>query len=157
MVKKILIITLIFSVVAAVLFAHDITGKDIVNRGNMVVLDGTLQYESPDWYLYTEDVSYLLHFGNREYQETTGIVLEDGIRCEIKGVVEGSDIAVISATIDGKSYAFRNDDGTPLWAGRGRRLSMNKSRECMDDARRLCRYGRGYNRYGSSGYQKRGN
>lgn len=154
MVKKIFIITLIFSVVAAALFAHDITGKDIVDKGSMVALDGTLRHESPEWYLYTEDGSYLLHFGNREYLEATGIVLEDGIRCEIEGLVAGSDIAVISATIDGKSYAFRNDDGTPLWAGRGRRLSMNKRRECMEDARRLRRDERRYDQYGSSGFQK---
>jgi hypothetical protein len=157
MVKKILLITLVFSVVAAALFAHDITGKDIVDRGSMIAVAGTLRYDGLEWYLDTDDGSYLLHFGNREYLESTGIELEGGVSCEIEGLAEGSDIAVISATIDGNSYAFRDDDGTPLWAGRGQGLSRNERRECVQDVHRLRREKSEYHRYGSGGSKKRGN
>jgi hypothetical protein len=130
MVKKILIISMVLVFGAAALFAHDVTGRDVVDSGALVTLEGTLRYESPEWYLDTQEGSYLLHFGNRGYLESTGIPIEDGKKLSVEGFAEGSDIAVVSASADGKTYSFRNRDGVPFWAGRGNRYAKNGEDGC---------------------------
>ena len=135
MVKKILIISMLLVFGAAALFAHDVTGRDVVDRdvvdsGSLVTLEGSLRYESPEWYLDTEGGSYLLHFGNRGYLESTGIPIEDGKKLSVEGFVQGSDITVVSASADGKVYSFRDRDGVPFWAGRGRRYAKNGEDGC---------------------------
>ena len=130
MVKKILIISMVLVFAAAVLFAHDVTGREVVETGEMTVLEGTLRYESPVWYLDTEEGSYLLHFGNRGYLESTGIPIEDEKKISVEGFAEGNDIVVVSASADGKTYSFRDPDGVPFWAGRGKRYAKNEEYGC---------------------------
>lgn len=130
MVKKILIISMVLVFGAAALFAHDVTGRDVVGSGELVTIEGTLRYESPEWYLDTEVGSYLLHFGNRSYLESTGITLEEGSEISVEGFAQGNDIAVVSAAADGKTYSFRDKDGVPFWAGRGNRYAKNGEDGC---------------------------
>jgi len=72
-----------------------------------------------EWYIDTEQGSYMLHLGNHSFVTETGVELADGKQCKVEGFYSGEDIAVISITVDGKTYRFRNQDGTPLWAGSG--------------------------------------
>ena len=128
--KKILIVAMVLLFGAAALFAHDITGRDFTDSDELIVLKGTLRYESPEWYLDTEDGSYLLHFGNRDYLESTGIQGEDGKDLSVEGFVRGNDVLVASAAADGKVYSFRDNDGVPFWAGRGKRFARNGDDGC---------------------------
>jgi hypothetical protein len=126
--KKILIVSLVIVLGAAlvgasILVAHDLNGRDVVETGEMTALEGTLRYDASEWYLDTNDGSYLLHFGNRAYLEKTGMDLEEGERISVDGFAEGSDIAVVSVKSDGETFIFRNADGTPRWAGRGERYA----------------------------------
>lgn len=142
MVKKILIVSLVLVFGAAVLFALDFTGRDLVGIGEPVTLEGTLRSEDNEWYLDTTDESYLLHFGPRDYLESMEIPIEEGEAVSVEGFQKGSDVAVVSVAVDGKTYALRDADGMPLWAGRGRRLAQKDGYGCRHEFSRNDR-GRG--------------
>jgi hypothetical protein len=135
MLKKNLLITLTVIFVASVtlLFADELRGKDIINSGPLETLQGTLQYNSPEWYLETENLTYQLHFGNREYLDSSGIKLRNRERINIEGVVLHDDVVVYTATVDGKTYRFRDRDGAPFWAGRGNQKERHECEECGKD------------------------
>lgn len=136
MLKKILLITLtvIFVASMTLLFADELRGKDIIDSGKLETFQGTLKYNSPEWYLETENHTYQLHFGNREYLETSGIELRNRERVKIEGVVLGDDVVVYNATVEGKTYRFRDRDGSPLWAGRGNQRERWECEECDKDS-----------------------
>ena len=73
MLKKILIITVVMVLGASLLFAENLTGRDIVKTGAFTAAAGTLKYESPEWNIFTKDGSYHLHFGNKNHLSYTGI------------------------------------------------------------------------------------
>ena len=145
--KKILIVSLVMVLGAAllgasILAAHELTGRDVVSDGTAATLEGTLRYEAAEWYLDTDDGSFLLHLGNRDYLESSGVNLEEGAVIEADGFRTGSDVAVVSIRKDGKTFIFRDPDGTPKWAGRGERYARDGLRSggecagCEDDIRR---------------------
>jgi hypothetical protein len=119
MLKKILIVTLVMALGASVLFAESFTGRNIVKEGSFTTINGTLRYDGVEWYLTTDDGTYQLHFGNKSYLSSTGIELEAGKNCEVDGIASGKEVVVVSATMNGKSYSFRDENGVPLWAGNG--------------------------------------
>ena len=121
MLQKLLIITLVMVLGASFLFAENLTGRDLVKEGVFITSNGTLKYECPEWFLSTKDGPYQLHFGNKNYRSSTGIELVEGKQCKIEGIAAGKDIAVVSASMEGKTYTFRDKNGYPLWAGEGNR------------------------------------
>jgi hypothetical protein len=123
--KKILIVALLMVLGASLLFADSLTGRDIVEEGIFTTLQGNLISEGTEWYLKTEQGTYQLHFGNRNYLSSIGIELADGVHCTIDGIVSDKDVAVAEATLEGKIYSFRDENGTPLWAGEGNRRNIN--------------------------------
>lgn len=127
MLKKILIVSLVMAVSAALLFGSDVTGRDLVDKGAVVTRKGILQYEDLEWYLLTENESYQLHFGPRDYLSQTGLELEKGNRITIVGFSSGTDIAVIEAAGREKSYHFRDENGRPFWAGNGMRKRQEEN------------------------------
>jgi hypothetical protein len=148
MVKKILIVSLVLvfgasMLGASMLLAHDFTGRDLVGIGEPVTLEGTLRSEDNEWYLDTTDESYLLHVGPRDYLESKKIPIEEGEAVSVEGFQKDSDVAVVSMAVDGKTYALRDADGMPLWAGRGRRLAQKDGYGCRHEFSRNDR-GRGF-------------
>ena len=123
--KKILLITLFFVLGASLVFADSLTGRDMVEEGGYMTLQGILKSKRTEWYLTTESVTYQLHFGNRNYLSSTGIELADGVHCTIDGIVSDKDVAVAKATMEGRTYSFRDENGKPLWAGEGSRRNLN--------------------------------
>ena len=97
------------------------SGKSVVETGTLDNLSGTLSYDGSEWYLDTGKDLYILHLGNSAFVESTGIDLREGQPIDVRGYVDGDEIAVASARIDSQVYTFRSEDGTPLWAGNGRR------------------------------------
>ena len=128
MFKKILIVSLVMAVSAALLFRSDVTGRDLVDKGAVVTRQGILQHEDLEWYLLTENISYQLHFGPRDYLSQTGLELEKGNRITIVGFSSATDIAVVEAADGEKSYHFRNENGRPFWAGNGMRKRQEENR-----------------------------
>ncbi len=88
--------------------------------GTLRTLSGTLASDDTEWYLDSADGRYLLHLGNSSYVEQTGLVLEAGETAVVEGIVDADEVSVVSLEIDGKTFAFRSEDGRPLWAGGGR-------------------------------------
>jgi hypothetical protein len=130
------------------------SGRIVVEKGNVADVKGTLRYDGSEWYLDTDDGSYILHFGNSAYVESTGMELQAEDPAEVRGFVSGEEIAVISAVHDAQIYTFRDEDGTPLWAGRGRR----EGRIAEQDGSRggsAGTGGRGQGRQGNQGGQGR--
>jgi hypothetical protein len=100
--------------------ASNRTGRDIADIGTVRTLTGTLSNDGTEWYLDTSDRRFLLHMGNASYVEQTGIALEAGQEALVKGLVDAVEVSVVSIQLDGQTYAFRSEDGRPLWAGNGR-------------------------------------
>lgn len=107
-------------------------GRDFVRLGEFGNISGTLKPDRGEWFLQTEELLYEIHLGDHEHRAKTGIKLEEGKKGEVTGYIyaqEGSeiiDVAVCTIVLDGKEYRFRNDDGTPLWRGRGGREAHGK-------------------------------
>jgi hypothetical protein len=80
---------------------------------------GTLAEEGGVWTLETGKAAYVLHFGNWAYLAGTGMPLEKGKAVTVEGSVFDDDIVVFTANLEGKTYAFRDKNGVPLWAKYG--------------------------------------
>ena len=105
---------------SAVAPASERTGRDVADAGTLRTISGTLSSDDAEWYLDTGDGRFLLHLGNTSYVEQTGLVLEAGETAVVRGIVDADEVSVVSLEIDGKTFAFRSEDGRPLWAGGGR-------------------------------------
>jgi hypothetical protein len=99
--------------------AESLSGRDIADRGSKVSLSGTLVEENGEWSLKTADRIYAVHLGNYTILYPKGINLKDGDSASVSGFLVGEDLSAIKLTSKGATYAFRQEDGTPLWAGRG--------------------------------------
>jgi len=96
-------------------------GRSVVETGEPLSLTGRLESRDSEWFLNHDGTRYALHLGNTRYVESTGIRLREGADVEVRGFADGEEVAVVSILVDGRRFAFRGEDGTPLWAGRGRR------------------------------------
>ncbi len=100
-------------------------GRDFVVLGKPAELAGTLLTEFGEWFLAVNGIIHELHLGDHAHRADTGIKLEEGKPAEVTGFLyarEGDDtvdVAVCVISLDGEEYRFREDDGTPLWRGRG--------------------------------------
>ena len=95
-------------------------GRSVAETGKLADLSGSLDSRDSEWYLVTEQARWALHLGNISYVESTGIQLRPGAPVKVRGFVDGEEVAVVTILIDGQLFAFRTEDGVPLWAGRGR-------------------------------------
>jgi len=98
-----------------------IRGRDIANNAPLTTISGVLEEKDAEWYLKSGSTTYSLHIGNHEYRDSTGIKLEPGKNASVKGFTKNTDVAVASITMDNQEYRFRDDNGRPLWAGKGNR------------------------------------
>jgi hypothetical protein len=99
-------------------------GRSVAETGRLADLSGSLDRQGTEWYLVMEEARLALHLGNTRYVESTGIQLQEGAPAKVRGFVDGQEVAVVSIQLDGRLYAFRTQDGVPLWAGRGRRAAV---------------------------------
>ncbi len=93
--------------------------RDVSERGAIQTLEGTLAYDDSEWYLETEGDRYALDLGDHDFLESNGIALREGSRAEVRGFVDGDEIAPVSVDSDGNRYTLRGEDGPPPWAGKG--------------------------------------
>ncbi len=120
MVKKITLI-LLGSLMTVGLYAHDLTGKEVVEKGRYSVLSGTLKVDEDELYIDTDKGTYLIHIGPEWYAEEIGFPQTTGKSARVKGFVEDQDISPTTIAVDGKTYIFRDRSGRPGWGGRGNR------------------------------------
>jgi hypothetical protein len=105
--------------------ASRLYGRDYVSMGTLGVLSGVLFEENDEWYLKANNGTYALHIGNHSYREETGIDLKADKNIDVTGFIYKNDVSVCTIVIEGKEYRFRDDDGRPKWAGRGRGRNRN--------------------------------
>jgi hypothetical protein len=91
--------------------------SSILDTGIRSSLTGTLSYQAPEWYLAAAEGRYVLRLGNARYVESTGIVLEEGVRATVRGFLADGELTVVAVELGGREYAFRTEEGRPLWAG----------------------------------------
>jgi hypothetical protein len=100
-------------------------GRSVAASGQLVDLAGILETQNAEWYLNQQGTRYLLHLGNARYVESSGIPLQEGATVQVRGFAAADEVAVVSVTVGGQRFEFREENGTPLWAGRGRRAGGN--------------------------------
>ncbi len=122
MTKKTLFILIILLITAGV-FASDseLTGREIASKGSIRILEGTFEIEDSEWYLRTENNFYIVHKGPDWYTEEIGFLPPEGKLVVVEGFVLEEVISPCTITSKGTLYAFRSQDGDPLWGGRGNR------------------------------------
>jgi hypothetical protein len=99
--------------------AGQLAGRDFVRLGKMATVSGVLQEKDGEWYLKADRTVYAMHLGNADYLARTGIQLKASKKATVKGFVYKTDLSVCTINMDNKQFQFRQDDGTPLWAGNG--------------------------------------
>lgn len=98
---------------------EQLSGADFVQLGELSTVSGELVTQYGEWFLQTDSRLYEIHLGNHEHRRAIGVDLEVGREAEVKGFIYEDDIAVVSMIIDNHEYAFRTEEGRPLWAGAG--------------------------------------
>ena len=86
-------------------------------------------YHGVHLYLKTKDGELEVHLGPKEFVNEE-ITIKNGDQLTVKGSKsEYNDTTVIFAatvTKDGKKVTLRNDDGIPVWAGKGKHHMRNR-------------------------------
>lgn len=104
---------------AAGAFAADLVGREVVDQGTIGTVTGVLVYQDSEWFIDTEDGLFLVHLGNHDFVDGTGMELNEGEEAIVYGFIAGQDIAAVNVTLGSEVYALRSEDGFPLWAGSG--------------------------------------
>jgi hypothetical protein len=101
------------------LFAEsEIKGKDVVTKGAVQTLSGTLKADGGhEWLLVTDQETYELHLGPEAYRESKKFTLTEGQKAEVKGFVLEKNIAPITIKTDKSSITLRDEAGKAVWAG----------------------------------------
>jgi hypothetical protein len=128
MFKKIFVVTAVLLLVAGLVLAENRMRKND-DLGTAATVKGSLVSLDTEWYLKSGGSTYELHFGNRRYLESTGMVPLEGASCTVQGFLYGHELVVSEIEMEGKTFRFRDEEGIPLWAerrsgayGRGTRL-----------------------------------
>ena len=98
---------------------EEVLGRTVVERGTMTVLSGTIFLEKEEWYLKTSAGVYELHLGRYGHEEGYLNGLNPGAEAEVTGYIFRNHVSPITLVSGGMTYAFRGENGMPLWAGRG--------------------------------------
>ena len=111
---------LLIGSVAAGAFAADLVGREVVEQGTIGTVAGILVYQDSEWFIDTGNGLFLVHLGNHDFVDGTGMELSEGDEATVYGFIAGQDIAAVNVTLGSEVYALRSEDGFPLWAGSGR-------------------------------------
>lgn len=104
----------------AALFAQEAeepSGREIVDRGTVGRLTGTLVADGDEWQLQVDDRLYDLHLGQFGHDGKTTTTLRAGDRATVKGFIYGAHVSPITVESGGKTLRFRDENGRPLWSG----------------------------------------
>lgn len=99
--------------------------REIITSGVQMTLSGSLKPVGGRWFIAVENVLHEIILGHPDYIESEGVSLEEGKEVVVNGYFHAEAdeatgvMAVCTLEMDGRKYRFREDDGTPLWGGRG--------------------------------------
>jgi hypothetical protein len=101
---------------AAAAFAQP-TGRDIAGSGRITTISGRLIEQDDELYLVTGDGKVLLHLGPEWYRDEIRFPARARGEATVEGYLDKLDMAPARVTFGGRTYAFRDSDGQPLWRG----------------------------------------
>ncbi len=132
MTRKGIILLSILVITSLSVFAEDLTGSDIAERGQIIDLEGELIKIDEELFIKSNGVLYQLHMGPEFYSLEIGFNKENTKQAIVEGYIIGSDIAPIKIDIEHHSYKFRDINGRPMWSGRGnsRRNKSTNNNDC---------------------------
>lgn len=95
------------------------------DRDEVVTLDGVMtEVERPYATLKSGDASYIVHLGPPWYWDKTGYEVHDGDEVRIEGQVsrDGDELHLYPHSIErgGETLRLADENGVPVWSGRGR-------------------------------------
>ncbi len=96
-------------------------GRTVAEKGIRGSVSGVLVYEKSEWYLKDGNKTYDLHLGLYGHDETKTGSLGEGDSATVEGFILENHIAPVTLVSNGKTYRFRSENGSPLWAGQGNR------------------------------------
>lgn len=131
--KNIITVFLIFLTITVSGFAHDsedhLSGRDVVNNGNIESISGFLFIEDDEWAINSNNTIFLVHMGPSGYE----LELEEGEFVKIYGFVLDNEIAPITMQYKNTIIPFWSEDGIPSWSGNGdRQNAVENGEECSD-------------------------
>ncbi|NLM00990.1 MAG: hypothetical protein GX220_06000 [Treponema sp.] len=123
---KIIVMFSVLAFLGAGLFAHDVTGSDIVDLGKFQTVSGILKSVDGEWMLETAGKKvYDIHLGNYETVFPQGLGLQEGKEATVTGYALNDDIAVCQIKTGGSAYTLRDETtGRPVWAEKGNRKNQ---------------------------------
>ena len=129
------LLVLAFILLVSISIFADMKGRDVVDKGEVSEVSGVLTTDGSEWYLDISNKKMLIHLGPEFYRDEIGLKLEESKYIEITGYVYEDEVTPVSVNYDGKEYVFRNEDGRPAWAGRGRRDGNYRDSNRKNDGR----------------------
>ncbi len=121
MIAILMIAAAVFSAAPVFAEAEEIDGRTVALKGTRGSVSGVLVYEKDEWYLDAGGKKYELHLGMPGHDGKTTASMKEGDKATVDGFILENHIAPVTLVSAGKSYSFRNEDGSPVWAGRGNR------------------------------------
>jgi hypothetical protein len=115
---RLLVIAVITLTVAAsnVVAEEVLKGRDVVAKGTVQSISGTLKADGHEWVLVTAGGDYELHLGPESYRESKGFTMKDGEKAEVRGFVFEKHISPISIKTQTSTIALRTETGASAWS-----------------------------------------
>jgi hypothetical protein len=98
-----------------------LTGKQISEQGEIIVIEGILVYDGSEWFVRSNGELYALHLGPESYREEINLNLQEGKIISVKAFGREKDLTPLSINYEEKTFIFRDETGRPVWAGYGKR------------------------------------
>ena len=140
--KLVIFLTLIS--ISLVWASDEYKGHDIVDKGSIKEISGTLKLESDEWYLESGNNTYQIHQGPSFYRNEIKLDWQSGQYANIKGFIYENHITPVQVLVNGKTFVFRSAEGRPMWAGRGNNCgrynssSQGQGHNCAEDCEQDC-------------------
>lgn len=123
--KAILLILLLGVAMDVMAAEQPMRSREVFEKGSPAEMSGTLRKMGGGWYLAAGNLLHQVYLAPDEYKEEVGLDVVEGEPVTINGYFYAEEgeptgiIAVTVITVDGKEFRLREDDGRPMWRGRG--------------------------------------
>jgi len=118
-IKTLLISAMALMLIAAVSVSAETKGRDLVTKGEEKTIEGNFIIDNDEWYLVVNNQKILIHKGPEQFIAEKKINIEKNSLIKVYGYVYQNEITPIKIVSGKNEYVFRNENGRPLWSGKG--------------------------------------
>ncbi len=108
---------------------EELKGRDIVAKGTIQAVSGTLKADGHEWVLVTAGGDYDLHLGPEGYRESKNFTMTDGEKAEVRGFVFKKHVSPISIKTEKATIELRTEEGKSAWANTSFASQKSKEKE----------------------------